>query len=93
MHRGKWHAMTAVFVVSLWHYWRSGILQESAREASRSHLRVSFSVIRPGEEPIRQTTAHTLSRAKVLVEDNAVNLKLAVRLLGKYGCRVDIAAN
>jgi CheY-like chemotaxis protein len=28
-----------------------------------------------------------------VVEDNAVNQKLAVRLLEKYGCRVDVAAN
>jgi CheY-like chemotaxis protein len=32
--------------------------------------------------------------ARVLVaEDNAVNVKVATRMLAKYGCRVDVAAN
>jgi CheY-like chemotaxis protein len=36
----------------------------------------------------------TASRARVLVaEDNIVNQKVAVRMLEKLGCRVDIAAN
>jgi signal transduction histidine kinase/CheY-like chemotaxis protein len=34
------------------------------------------------------------SQARVLVaEDNAVNVKVATRMLAKYGCRVDVAAN
>ncbi|MBZ5585901.1 MAG: response regulator [Acidobacteriia bacterium] len=33
------------------------------------------------------------TRRVLLAEDNAVNQKLGVRLLEKYGCRVDVAAN
>jgi two-component system, sensor histidine kinase and response regulator len=48
--------------------------------------------------PQRLITDHTLtetaSRARVLVaEDNAVNQRLAARMLEKRGCRVDVVAN
>jgi two-component system sensor histidine kinase/response regulator len=48
--------------------------------------------------PQRLITSHTLaetpSRARVLVaEDNAVNQRLAARMLEKRGCRVDVVAN
>ncbi len=48
--------------------------------------------------PQRLITHHTLSaassRARVLVaEDNAVNQRLAARMLEKLGCRVDVVAN
>jgi PAS domain S-box-containing protein len=40
------------------------------------------------------TVESVFSHTKVLVvEDNVVNQKLAVRMLEKYGCRVDVAAN
>jgi len=38
--------------------------------------------------------APELGHARVLVaEDNAVNVKVATRMLAKFGCRVDVAAN
>ncbi|MFN8586898.1 MAG: ATP-binding protein [Candidatus Eisenbacteria bacterium] len=44
------------------------------------------------EEPGAETADH--ARWRVLVaEDNAINLKVAVRMLTKLGCRVDAAAN
>jgi len=48
--------------------------------------------------PQRLITSHTLaeapSRGRVLVaEDNAVNQRLAARMLEKRGCRVDVVAN
>ncbi len=50
--------------------------------------------------PARLITRHTLeeaqaqSRARVLVaEDNSVNRKVALRMLEKLGCRVDLAVN
>jgi len=40
------------------------------------------------------TEIHATTRAKVLVvEDNIVNQKVAVKLLEKWGCHVDVAAN
>ncbi len=51
-------------------------------------------------QPAALVTRHSLkekqaqSRARVLVaEDNVVNQKVAVRILEKLGCRVDVAAN
>jgi CheY-like chemotaxis protein len=51
--------------------------------------------------PTRLITRHTLREAKqarvrahvLVVEDNLVNQKVAVRLLENMGCRVDVAAN
>ena len=55
----------------------------------------------PGREPERLNTVNGDDRARVaaklrrvlIAEDNAVNQKIAVRLLEKCGCRVDLAAN
>jgi CheY-like chemotaxis protein len=44
--------------------------------------------------PQEAKTASSFSHAKVLVvEDNVVNQKLALRMLEQCGCRVDVAAN
>jgi two-component system sensor histidine kinase/response regulator len=51
--------------------------------------------------PTRLITRHTLREAQqarvrahvLVVEDNLVNQKVAVRMLEKMGCRVDVAAN
>jgi two-component system sensor histidine kinase/response regulator len=46
--------------------------------------------IQPAQEP---TPARTVATRVLLAEDNAINQKLAIRLLEKMGCRVDVAAN
>ena len=48
----------------------------------------------PLDEPQTATEARPLEGLRVLVaEDNAVNTKLAVMLLGRLGCKVQTAAN
>ena len=47
-----------------------------------------------GAKPVAPTTRAELFRMRVLVaEDNVVNQRVAVRMLEKQGCRVDVAAN
>ena len=47
-----------------------------------------------GAKPAAPATKAELFRTRVLVvEDNAVNQRVAVRMLEKQGCRVDVAAN
>jgi two-component system, sensor histidine kinase and response regulator len=43
--------------------------------------------------PLMEKERHPLSARVLVVEDNIVNQKMAVRMLDKMGCRVDVAAN
>jgi CheY-like chemotaxis protein len=43
--------------------------------------------------PLQKGTPAELHARVLVVEDNAVNQKVAVRLLEKLGCRIDVAAN
>src|SRR4030095_10580381 len=57
--------------------------------AARERPGVASSVISPGARE-----EHPPSGAKVLVvEDNVVNQKVLVRMLERYGCKVDVAVN
>jgi CheY-like chemotaxis protein len=68
----------------------------------QSHLyNCLMTVMRTAAEPTvglpvtpRQDEARIRVHARVLVaEDNVINQKVAVRLLEKWGCRIDVAAN
>jgi signal transduction histidine kinase/CheY-like chemotaxis protein/HPt (histidine-containing phosphotransfer) domain-containing protein len=59
------------------------ITRHSLAEGRAAEHPVPPAVVRVRETPVRV----------LLVEDNAVNQKLGVRLLEKLGCRVDLAAN
>jgi CheY-like chemotaxis protein/HPt (histidine-containing phosphotransfer) domain-containing protein len=50
-------------------------------------------VVRSQVLPLQKGTPATLHARVLVVEDNAVNQKVAVRLLEKLGCRIDVAAN
>ena len=63
-----------------------------AASASTSQTEMSDALIPPPLET--PNTAHQRFRARVLsAEYNVVNQKVAVRMLEKLGCRVDVAAN
>jgi len=44
-------------------------------------------------QPTRAVPPEAAHARVLVVEDNAVNVKVATRMLAKYGCRVDVAAN
>ncbi|HTR97724.1 MAG TPA: response regulator [Candidatus Acidoferrales bacterium] len=44
-------------------------------------------------QPDRAVSPEVAHARVLVVEDNAVNVKVATRMLAKYGCRVDVAAN
>jgi CheY-like chemotaxis protein len=81
---------------------RAGIAAMLTKPVRQSHLfRCLLSVLGATERPAlesrgagRRAEAPAPLHARVLVvEDNVVNQKVAVRLLEKLGCRVDVAAN
>jgi CheY-like chemotaxis protein len=81
---------------------RAGIAAMLTKPVRQSHLlSCLLSVMGVTERPAlpspdgdRRAEAPALLHARVLVvEDNVVNQKVAVRLLEKLGCRVDVAAN
>ncbi len=79
---------------------RPSLLQDAlaavlgARESGRHdgiitrHLLVEENVFQR-----RSPVADTVQARVLVAEDNAVNVKVATRMLAKYGCRVDVAAN
>ncbi len=76
----------------------SAVLQPVARDRLYRVLTSSLGVAEPrpaaAPPPRHHGPAPTQVRRRVLVaEDNAVNQKVAVRMLEKLGCTVDVAAN
>lgn len=71
------------------------IRQTQLYDSITSALGISAETRVPEHPLTRPATVESVfSHAKVLVvEDNVVNQKLAIRMLEKYGCRVDVAAN
>src|SRR5688572_15926936 len=53
----------------------------------------SLPAVRTSGDSYMEITTQVVPRRVLLAEDNAVNAKLAVRLLERLGCRVDVASN
>jgi signal transduction histidine kinase/DNA-binding response OmpR family regulator len=65
-----------------------------AREGGQRGGLVTRHIVAEEHGARRTSVTPILAQARVLVaEDNAVNVKVATRMLAKYGCRVDVAAN
>ena len=70
---------------------REAALRQAIEESMQ---RAAVTPSLPVDEPGRGSEARPLEGLRVLVaEDNAVNTKLAVMLLGRLGCKVQTAAN
>ncbi len=66
----------------------------AARAAGPHETIITRHVLAEDQGLARRRPAPGAVSARVLVaEDNAVNVKVAVRMLAKHGCRVDVAAN
>ena len=79
---------------------RPSLLQDAlaavlgARESGRSDAIITRHLLAEDHGFAPRARRMDLPQARVLVaEDNAVNVKVATRMLAKYGCRVDVAAN
>jgi len=81
---------------------RAGISATLIKPVRQSHLfNCLLSVVGGAARPVlpspsagrEDTTSAPLTARVLVVEDNVVNQRVAVRLLEKLGCRVDVAAN
>ncbi|MBK9322915.1 MAG: response regulator [Bdellovibrionaceae bacterium] len=76
-------------------YLKKPILQQNIQKCLLEVLHVVNTLVdEPSESPFTLPNRHTLNKPRILlVEDNPINQKIALLMLEKINCNVDVAAN